>query len=168
MSQNNVTSPEGTLLWHEYCYEPDLKYPHRSGSGYYSITLNTDKQNRTILMDSICKVIGENNKGSVFTKSSGDGNTDWKFKCISELKDRRGNPVNQKPFVKYKDEHFTANFEQAIGRVVFEPKLYKAYNKTALLLKGILITSLADPDTPTREEADEALVNELSRLSGTA
>jgi len=156
---NNVISPQGIALWTNNCFDPDKKYPHKSGKGYYSLTASFDKESKIEFEKSIIAQLGANASGSVHYKSDGTGRTEVKFKCLESLTDRQGNEVQQPPKITFEGKPYKDNFEHAIVNVAFQPKFFSAYGKTSMTLKGVVIQALHDPNTPTSEDLDNEVVN---------
>tara|TARA_B100000900_G_scaffold106727_1_gene88585 strand:- start:75 stop:587 length:513 start_codon:yes stop_codon:yes gene_type:complete len=161
MSNNIVKSPEGIALWTPFCHDPDRKYPHKSGKGYYSITLSLTKEARDEMEKQIYDVIGEQGKGSVAFKSDGTGRSEIKIKCLESLTDKFGNEKNQKPPVMFEGKSYANSFEHATVRVAYSPKYFSGYGKTSLTLKGVEIIALHDQDTPTLEEEEQKVLEAI-------
>ena len=161
MSNNMVKSPKGLALWTSFCHDPDKKYPHRSGKGYYSITLSLDDDGKEEMEKQIMSIIGEQGKGSFAFKSDGLGRHEIKFKCLETLTDKRGNEKNQKPPVIFEGKSFMNSFEHATVRVAYSPKYFSGYGKTSMTLKGVEIIALHDQDTPTLEEEEQKVLEAI-------
>lgn len=159
---NIVISPEGKALWTNNCFDPDKKYPHKSGKGYYSLTLSFDRESKIVFEKSIIAQLGAKASGTVHYKSDGTGRTEVKFKCLESLTDRQGNEVPQPPKVIYKGNPYRDSFDHATVKVGFQPKFFSGYGKTSLLLKSIEIIELHDPNTLTPEEEDLAVINAVN------
>lgn len=158
---NIIKSPICKAFWTYNCQEPDRKYPDRNGVGYYSLTGNFDKESIAKLEALILAEIGQSGAGTYHFKSDSTGNTDVKFKAKETLTGRNGSVVNQKPPVMFNGERYADHFEQADVIISFQPRLYKAYRKTSLILKGVEIVKLHDESTLTPDEETEAILNEV-------
>ena len=165
---NDVISPQGIALWTNNCFDPDKKYPHKSGKGHYSLTLSLNKKGKEDLENLITTQLGAKASGTVHYKSDGTGRTEVKFKCLESLTDRQGNEVQQPPKITFEGKPYKDSFEHATVKVVFQPKFFSAYGKTSMLLKGVWIQALHDPNTPTSEDLDNEVVNFMNTSSGNA
>ena len=163
-----VMSPKGKALWTNNCFDPDKKYPHKSGKGYYSLTLSFDRESKIEFEKSIIAQLGAKASGTVHYKSDGTGRTEVKFKCLESLTDRQGNEVPQPPKITFEGKPYKDNFEHAIVNVAFQPKFFSAYGKTSMILKGVMIQALHDPNTPTSEDLDNEVINFMNTSSGNA
>lgn len=158
---NVIKSPICKAVWTYNCHDPDRKYPDRNGVGYYSLTGSFDKESIAELEALILAEIGQSGAGTYHFKSDGTGRTDVKFKCKEKLTGRDGSIVDQKPTVIYEGKSYGDHFEQADVIISFQPRLYKAYRKTSLLLKKVEIVKLHDSETLTPDEVSEAIINDV-------
>ena len=163
-----VKSPKCRALWTYNCYEADRKYPDRNGVGVFSLTGNFTKEGRDELEKQILANIGESGAGTYHFKSDSKGNTDVKFKAKEKIKDRHGQEIVQQPPVYFKGEKYTESFEHAFVHILYTPKLFKAYNKCSLILRGVEIVELADSDYVSPDEHDVAVLKQLGALNGEA
>ena len=163
-----IKSPICKALWTHNCHDPDRKYPDRHGIGYFSITGNFQKEQRNELEKLIIAEIGSSNAGTYHFKSDSNGGTDVKFKAKETIRGRDGKDIIQRPPVMYKGKQYNDHFEHADVHILFTPKLYKAYNKCSLILRGVEIVELADDSVQTPEEHDIALLKQLGAMNGDA
>ena len=94
----------------------------------------------------------------------------WTYNCYEadKIKDRHGQEIVQQPPVYFKGEKYTESFEHAFVHILYTPKLFKAYNKCSLILRGVEIVELADSDYVSPDEHDVAVLKQLGALNGEA
>ena len=163
---NIIQSPPCKALYTWCCFDPDRKFCDRSGKGVFSITGNFTQEGKEQLNKQILAVIGEVNAGTYHTKSDGLGGTDIKFKIKEYMKDRQGKDIIQRPTITFQGKPYNDHFEMAEVSIGFTPKHFPAYNKTSLILRKVDIIKLADVNEMSRDEKDEAILNEMDALNG--
>lgn len=155
-----LKSPPCVLWWTRFLGEPDRKYPHKSGLGYYSVTGSFDQENKHIFNDMIIQELGKKVAGSIAYKSDGTGRTEVKFKCLEEIQSKNGDITNQKPVViDGNGNQYEGEIETATAHIYFQPKYFANYQKTSLLLKKVEIIA-----PPNKEDSpkDELIINSIN------
>ena len=158
-----LKTPLCQAIWTRHITEVDKKFPHKSGSGYFSVTGSfPNGESRDELLHTIYASLGEKAKGTIHTKSDGTGRSEVKFKKLAWLNARDGSKVEQHVKLIDKDGNkFEGNLEHAQVHIYFRPSYFPAYKKTSLLLEAVQVMELAKADFTSNDEQDAELLKEL-------